>query len=179
MDVATAKSMGLLGQNPSEQVVPQQQQQMSPEDMVDNAVQNDTKEALDGTDLIVESWNMQTEGKGLETLNDFAADFVENGELTEASLEKALSNHGIGEGIMREQFAQITDAGNQNVYNALEVGDDLGMERMEFLREVHDTGTSADAKLVRGLMAGAALGHLSGAEVVDHFDRLYAKYTGE
>lgn len=171
----TAQDMGLIASPNAPQAQPQVNPELSPEDLADQAPE-DTPNHFEGTDLVKAQWDMQTNGEGMAALNEFAGDFVENGELTQASFDKAMGEHGVSENMMSNQFSQVQDIGNNAVYNALEVGDSLGVERMEFLSHIHETGTSADAKLVRSVIAGAALGHLSTNDIIAHFDTLADKY---
>lgn len=174
----TAIDMGLIA-NPNEPQLSHDvaQGEHSIEDKIDQAPEQE-RQALEGTDLLIAQMDMQTEGKGIETLNDLAGDIVEEGFLTDETYERAMSQFGLSEASVNAFQDQATEAGNAAVYDSLEVGDGLGVERMEMLQFIHDNGTAQDARTVRQMIAGAGLGHLGKSEVVDMFDALYGKYEG-
>lgn len=132
--------------------------------------------AFEGAELLMAQLDMATGGNGENVMNTFAADIVENGGISEAGFEYAAKNLGMNEQVVREQFSAMQEVGGKALYEALETGDGMGEDRIDFLLDRYEHGNQAEQKLVRQMWLGAALGKMSERDMQQHFDRLYEPY---
>lgn len=132
---------------------------------------------FEGAELLSSQIDMATGGKSETVLSTFANDIVENGAISEAGLAYAASELGMSEQVVAEQFTAMQELGGDNLVAALEVGDGMGEDRVEFLVDRFEHGSPDEQRMVRQMWTAAALGKMTPREMQDQFDRLYAPYS--
>lgn len=171
VEYATAVSLGPI-ENPGERIV-------SPHDdfAADSENTDETDDGpLTGAELLSAQLDMATDGRGDEALDVFATDIVINGEISEKGIEFAARQLGMNEQVVQEQFEAMQMLGGENLEDALEVGDGLGADRVQFLVDRAEHGSPAEQQLVRQIWTAAALGKMSKGELQRHFDKVYKPY---
>jgi len=105
-------------------------------------------------------------------------DIVANGELSEHGIAFLQNRMGMSESAARQNFADMQETGGQVLANYLEVGDGLGMERINFLVDLAESGTVEQKAIVRNIWFQAATGKLTRKDAADAFDYLRNPYEG-
>jgi hypothetical protein len=168
-----AVSQGLLRSTSPEQ-------EASPQAVFESDAENtqgdDEPTNLEGADLLVAQLDLATKGNGEKVVEVFSRDAVENGEISEAGLAYAQSELGMNPQVVQEQFTAMQEHGGDVIYNALEIGDEMGEVRMGFLMDRYQHGSPSEQKAVRQLWAGAAFGKLTADQIIDAFDDIVSPY---
>ncbi|WP_173488218.1 MULTISPECIES: hypothetical protein [unclassified Aliiroseovarius] len=172
VEYETAVSLGLVTNLEGQRVTPQEVFEAAAEN-----AERPSDAPLEGTDLLAAQIDMATDGNAENVLNTFASDIVENGEIGEAGLDYAARHLGMNEQVVHEQYEAMREVGGDNILEALEVGDGLGHDRVDFLVDRFENGNPAEQKLVRQMWTAAALGKMDASELQQHFDQLYSPYA--
>ncbi|MDW4548256.1 hypothetical protein R5H32_02695 [Defluviimonas sp. D31] len=133
--------------------------------------------ALDGANLLHAQLELAVGGNADAVLATFGDDIVTNGEISEEGFRYAQDKLGMSEGSARALYDEMQESGSQTLADFMEVGDSLGMERMEFLVELAERGNRDEQAIVRNLWFQAATGKLTREGAAEAFDYLYAPYA--
>ncbi|WP_425051160.1 hypothetical protein [Psychromarinibacter sp. S121] len=140
--------------------------------------QEATDGPLEGADLLRAQLDMASGGNSDAVLNTFASDIVTNGTISDDGMRYAAKELGMGEKSVEERFSAMQRFGGERLMEALDAGDGLGLERVNFLVERHQNGHPDEQRLVRQMWTAAALGKLSQDELQGYFTQLHKPYEG-
>jgi len=114
--------------------------------------------------------------KAGDAMELFTSDMILNGELSDAGLEFAKNNLGMKPESVQETIAELVEVGGQTLLSHLEVGDDLGSERINFLVDLSENGSTKERQTIRKLWTEAATGKLTRDMAMEIFDGIAVNY---
>jgi len=115
-------------------------------------------------------------GDPSEVLETMGLEVAANGGLSPEGLNYAQNNLGMSPEVVQNTINELTDVGGRVIHGFLEVGDDLGGERVEMLTDLAENGTTKQQQTVRKLWVDAATGKLTQEQAIKTFDRIAQEY---